>query len=73
MRALDAATGKILWSFASGGSVASGPAIADGMVFWGSGYEHLNSPTVHQSVGNDIFYAFEAEVLSRTSRLDDRK
>jgi polyvinyl alcohol dehydrogenase (cytochrome) len=58
MRALDAATGKILWSFASGGSVAGGPAIVDGMVFWGSGYEHLNSPTVRQSVGNDTFYAF---------------
>jgi hypothetical protein len=29
------------------------------MVFWGSGYEHLNSPTVHQSVGDDMFYAFE--------------
>jgi hypothetical protein len=58
MRALDAATGKILWSFESGGSVASGPAIADGMVFWGSGYEHLNSATVHQSVSNDMFYAF---------------
>jgi hypothetical protein len=38
--------------------VASGPAIADGMVFWGSGYEHLNSPTVKQSVSNNIFYAF---------------
>jgi polyvinyl alcohol dehydrogenase (cytochrome) len=58
MRALDAATGKILWSFASGGAVASGPAIADGMVFWGSGYEHLNSPTVKLSVGNNMFYAF---------------
>jgi polyvinyl alcohol dehydrogenase (cytochrome) len=58
MRALDAAKGKILWSFASGGSVASGPAITDGMVFWGSGYEHLNSPTVKQSVSNNIFYAF---------------
>ena len=58
MRALDAVSGKILWSFASGGSVASGPAIADGMIFWGSGYEHLNSPTDRQSVGNDLFYAF---------------
>jgi hypothetical protein len=38
--------------------VASGPAIADGMVFWGSGYEHLNSPTVKQSVSNNMFYAF---------------
>ena len=68
MDPLDAATAKILWSFASGGSVASGPAIADGMVFWGSGYEHLNSQTVHQSVGNDMFYAFEPPQLQRTSR-----
>jgi polyvinyl alcohol dehydrogenase (cytochrome) len=73
MRALDAATGKILWSFASGGSVASGPAIADGMVFWGSGYEHLNSPTVHQSVSNDMFYAFEPAGLPRNSRSNGRK
>jgi hypothetical protein len=43
-----------LWSFASGGSLASGPAIADGMVFWGSGYEHLNSLTVKQSVSNNM-------------------
>jgi hypothetical protein len=50
MRALNATTDKILWFFASCGSVASGPAIADGMVFWGSRYEHLDSPTVHQSV-----------------------
>jgi polyvinyl alcohol dehydrogenase (cytochrome) len=61
MRALDAVSGKILWSFASGGSVASGPAIVDGMIFWGSGYEHLNSPTDRQSVGNDLFYAFAPE------------
>jgi polyvinyl alcohol dehydrogenase (cytochrome) len=73
MGALDAATGEILWSFASGGSVASGSAIADGMVFWGSGYEHLNSPTVHQSVGNDMFYAFEPAQLPRTSRSNGKK
>jgi hypothetical protein len=39
----------------SGGSLANGPAIGDGIVFWGSGCEHLNSPTVQQSVGNDRF------------------
>ena len=71
--ALDAATGKTLWSFASGGSVASGLAIAGGMLFSGSGYEHLNSPTVHQSVSNKMFYAFESELLPRTSRLNHRK
>jgi hypothetical protein len=46
--------------------VASGPAIADGMIFWGSGYEHLNSPTDQQSVGNDLFYAFAP--VSETGR-----
>jgi polyvinyl alcohol dehydrogenase (cytochrome) len=56
VRARDAVTSKILWSFESGGSVASGPAIADGMVFWGSGYECLNSATVYQSVSNNMFY-----------------
>jgi len=30
MYALDAATGTILWSFASGGSVTGGASIADG-------------------------------------------
>ena len=38
MYALAAATGKILWSFASGGSVSGGAAIVDGSVYWGSGY-----------------------------------
>ena len=37
MVALDAATGRILWSFASGGGVTCGPAIAGGSVYWGSG------------------------------------
>jgi polyvinyl alcohol dehydrogenase (cytochrome) len=35
--ALDPATGAILWQFAAGGSVMAHPAVADGMVFWGSG------------------------------------
>lgn len=38
MYALDGATGQILWRFASGGSVVSGPAIVNGVLFWGSGY-----------------------------------
>jgi polyvinyl alcohol dehydrogenase (cytochrome) len=37
MYALDARTGKPLWSFDSGGSCNAGPSIADGMVFWGTG------------------------------------
>jgi polyvinyl alcohol dehydrogenase (cytochrome) len=52
MYALDAASGKILWSFPAGGSVVGGPAIADGVVFWGSGYARTGG------VGNDKFYAF---------------
>ncbi len=39
MYALDAATGAVRWAFASGGSVASGPAIVNGKVYWGSGYK----------------------------------
>ena len=41
MAALDAATGKTLWQFASAGSVMSGPSVVDGWVYWGSGYAHL--------------------------------
>ena len=38
MYALDASTGAILWSFASGGEVRSGAAIVGAQVYWGSGY-----------------------------------
>jgi polyvinyl alcohol dehydrogenase (cytochrome) len=54
MYALHAATGKLLWSFAAGGSVVAGPAVSGGMVFWGSGYARTGG------VGNDKFYAFSA-------------
>jgi len=56
MFALDAATGDILWDFASGGSVIGGAAVSDGQVFWGSGYTggalNLGSP-------NGKLYSFE--------------
>lgn len=55
MLALSAATGQTLWSFAAGSSVNAGAAIADGMVFWGSGYAHLGIPGF---TGNNQFYAF---------------
>jgi polyvinyl alcohol dehydrogenase (cytochrome) len=35
MHALDTATGAILWSFQSGGSVLDGASISNGTVFWG--------------------------------------
>jgi polyvinyl alcohol dehydrogenase (cytochrome) len=41
MYAFNAATGNILWSFASGGSVNSGAAVVNGVVYWGSGYSSL--------------------------------
>jgi polyvinyl alcohol dehydrogenase (cytochrome) len=53
MFALSASTGKLLWRYASGGSVASSPAIADGTVYWGSGY---STPKHHGE--NDELYAF---------------
>ncbi|HET7036378.1 MAG TPA: PQQ-binding-like beta-propeller repeat protein [Thermomicrobiaceae bacterium] len=55
MYALDAVSGKILWSFASGGSVGGGAAIADGTVYWGSGYSVWPN---FGMTGNDKFYAF---------------
>jgi polyvinyl alcohol dehydrogenase (cytochrome) len=57
MYALDALTGHILWKFPSGGSVAAGAAISDGVVYWGSGYSHLGPPYK----GNNKFYAFSVD------------
>jgi outer membrane protein assembly factor BamB len=64
MYALDAATGRILWRFASGGSVTSGAAIAGDRVYWGSGYLlPISGPAPGVALsycpaGNDKFYAF---------------
>lgn len=55
MYALDAATGEVLWSFPSGGSVVSGPAIVDGVVYWGSGYARL---AALGATGSSKLYAF---------------
>ena len=56
MFALDAKTGKVLWSYASGGSVNAGAVVVNGVVYWGSGYAHLPIPGF---VGNNKkFYAF---------------
>ena len=57
MYALDAATGSILWRFAAGGSVGAHPAVADGAVFWGSGFPALfpGSATSHK------VYAFSVD------------
>jgi polyvinyl alcohol dehydrogenase (cytochrome) len=56
MFALDANTGAILWSFTSGGSVGGGPAIVNGMVYWGTGYAHLGFAA---PAGANNFFAFK--------------
>jgi polyvinyl alcohol dehydrogenase (cytochrome) len=38
MFAINASTGDVLWQYASGGTVYGGPAISNGVVYWGSGY-----------------------------------
>ncbi|WP_395703730.1 PQQ-binding-like beta-propeller repeat protein [Aquabacterium sp.] len=53
MYAMDAASGAILWRYASGGSCLSGAAIADGTLFWGSGYSNFGFGTP-----NHKLYAF---------------
>jgi polyvinyl alcohol dehydrogenase (cytochrome) len=56
MFALDAATGEVLWSFESGGTVYGGPAVANGVVYWGCGY-----PSSRLGFGTSCkkVYAFE--------------
>jgi len=56
MFALNASTGDVLWSYASGGSVIAGASIAQKTIFWGSGYSHLG-PFL-PFTGNNKFYAF---------------
>jgi polyvinyl alcohol dehydrogenase (cytochrome) len=56
MLAMDASTGAILWSFAAGASVNAGATVVDGVVYWGSGYDHLGIPGY--TGGNKQFYAF---------------
>ncbi|QKV80350.1 PQQ-binding-like beta-propeller repeat protein [Amycolatopsis sp. Hca4] len=61
MYALDAATGQVRWSFASGGSVFGGAAIADGSVFWGSGYYYANVCPAGCPGHNNKLYAFSLD------------
>lgn len=50
MLALDTGTGKILWTFSSGGSVLDGPSVADGAIYWGSGYKKVSSGRTNNRV-----------------------
>ena len=55
MYALDAATGSVLWTFASGTHCGAGAAVADGVVYWGTGYSEL----FMEEPGSGKLYAFE--------------
>jgi polyvinyl alcohol dehydrogenase (cytochrome) len=57
MFALDAKTGKILWEFGAGSSVNSGPAVAKGSVYWGTGYSRSGI----EGSGNTKLYAFSLD------------
>ena len=57
MFALDAATGQILWQFGAGSSVNSGPAIVNGVVYWGTGYSRSGV----EGSGNTLLYAFSID------------
>jgi polyvinyl alcohol dehydrogenase (cytochrome) len=53
MYALDAATGEFKWSFPTVGSINSGPAVVNGVVYWGSGYRRRG-----KGIGDNKLYAF---------------
>jgi polyvinyl alcohol dehydrogenase (cytochrome) len=57
MYAFDARTGKILWSYASGGAEFAGASIVGGTVYWGSGY-HTSDVGLGYTGDNDKLYAF---------------
>lgn len=54
MVAMDAATGQIKWTFNSGASCIGGAAIANGTVYWGTGYRSF-APL---STAGEKLYAF---------------
>jgi polyvinyl alcohol dehydrogenase (cytochrome) len=59
MFALDAATGRTLWRYNSGGAVVGGAAIVASTVYWGSGYWFgLCSDGTYACAQNNKLYAF---------------
>jgi polyvinyl alcohol dehydrogenase (cytochrome) len=53
MYAIDTATGQVLWETQGQGSSNAGPAIVNGTVYWGNGYERAGIGTPSRT-----FYAF---------------
>jgi polyvinyl alcohol dehydrogenase (cytochrome) len=60
MFALEAATGRQLWSYSAEGSVNAGPAIVDGVVYWGSGYASFAGAEPTWTTSHKL-YAFSIE------------
>ena len=56
--ALNASNGAVLFRAATGGSVGSGAAIANGVVFWGSGYHLFSRGGSPLGSGNNKLFAF---------------
>jgi polyvinyl alcohol dehydrogenase (cytochrome) len=55
MFALDGATGAVLWDFPSGVACNSGAAIADGKVYWTTGYSAFTGEPPPGSVKLYVF------------------
>lgn len=53
MYAIDAASGQVLWETLGEGSSNAGPAVVNGTVYWGNGYERAGIGTPSRT-----FYAF---------------
>lgn len=58
MVAMDAATGTVEWTFTSGSSCAAGAAIANGTVYWGTGYTFAPPLTSSADPNGYMLYAF---------------
>ena len=53
--ALDATSGATLWSYNTGGSVNAGATVANGSVYWGSGYGHFPKSLPLGTSNNKLF------------------
>jgi polyvinyl alcohol dehydrogenase (cytochrome) len=66
MYAMEASTGKTLWTYQANGSVNAAPAIYQGALFWGSGYH--NFPPKAVGTASNRFYSFALPVAPKTGK-----
>jgi polyvinyl alcohol dehydrogenase (cytochrome) len=64
MFALDAATGDIRWQLQGQGPCAAGPAVVDGVVYWGNGYP--NRLLIPSPPSPSTFYALSLDPAHAT-------